>query len=246
VSPAANLFRVGAFVALALLVRYTWRTEGARAAAIFTSYLVGFAVLRECLVWSMQFVNGGSPPFSTDSRMGHLGPVNLVVVSGWVFTALLSFAVARMIQRNIFRGTNVFLTLTLAAVVTSTISYAVEVTGMRVPLWRWGDPLVVAWLPFDWPEDAFEGWATTSFLMLVIYSATRYRLFAPTGRGRAAVAALVLGVLALAIVAERWTGHAFGPWRPLMGVFMAISAWLGFVAPRTMLGSSGAALRDPD
>jgi hypothetical protein len=246
VSPAANLFRFGAFVALALLVRHTGRTEGTRNAAIFLTYLTGLACFRECLVWLMSRATGRPPPFSSDARLGQLGPINVLVVVGWVVTALLAFEVAKMIQRRNFPGTNLFLTLALAAVVTTAISYAVEVTGARVGLWQWGHPRLVAWLPLDWPEDAFEGWATMSYVTLGLYAAIRYGLFARTLGLSLATTALALSIFGVSVAAERWVGHAYAPWRFVVLAYLLLSVVLGFVAPPKLLGSSDAALRDPD
>ena len=130
------LFRAGAFAALVLLVRHAWRTEGGRVAGILVGYLTVMAVVREWTVASVSHAIDQPVPYRRTPKLGHIGLVNLVVVAGWVFTALVSFELARMIQRRNFPGTNVFLTLALTALVTTTISYAVEITGMRIHLWR--------------------------------------------------------------------------------------------------------------
>jgi hypothetical protein len=245
-SPAANIFRGGAFVALALLIRYTIRTEGARAGGIFVAFVTALAGFRDWLVWFMSIVIGEPAPYSPDSRLPHLGPFNVLVVAGWVFTSILAFAVAKRIQRCNFPDTNIFMTLALAALVTTAISYAVEVTGIRVQLWQWGRDPVASWLPFGWPEDALEGWPTTSFFTLGTYCAFRYRLFATDVRSSRLATGLLLLIFGLSIAAEPWVGHARAPWRFLFPAYLLLSVALGLRAPRHVLGTSEAALRSPD
>jgi hypothetical protein len=77
-----------------------------------------------------------------------------------------------------------------------------------------------------------------TFVTLGVYCAVRYRLFARAPRESFVVTFLVLFVLGLAIAAERWSGHAYAPWRFVILAYMVASAVLGFFAPRSLLGSS--------
>jgi hypothetical protein len=237
VSPAAILFRVGAFVALVLLVRYARRTEGARAGTLLVAYLVGMSAVREVVVASISHAIDKPVPYQADAKLGHLGLVNVVVVAGWVFTALLSFAIARLIQRRSFPGTNVFLTLALTALVTTAISYTVELTGMRIALWKWNEVHPVSWLPFEWPFDAFEGWASTSFMIMLVYATVRWRLFSPSRVRRTAT---LLALCAIFVGADLLT-PVLGPESPrkkVTLVYVVGAVLLGFWAPRGLLGSS--------
>ncbi len=244
-SPAANLFRVGAFVALLFMIRYMKRTEGTRAATILVVYLTLFACLHELINWLMARATGLPLPYSPAAQLGHVGFLNLVVVAGWVFTFLVSFALAKMIQRRNFPGTNIFLTFVLTALVATAISYCVEITGTRMHLWTWQRPRLTPWVPFGWPLDAVEGWSLTSFMTVLLYCAVRYRLFfQTTGRSLLATAGVLL-LMALAISAEAWLGHNPPPFRFVYVAYLLAALWLGFSAPRSMLGSSGAALEDP-
>jgi hypothetical protein len=238
---AALFFRAGAFVALLLLIRYAWRTEGARAGGIFVAYLVAFACFREWVVWRVAEGKHDSPPYIPQASMGHVGVVNVVVVAGWVFTAILSFALAKRIQRRNFPGTNIFLTLALTALVTTSIGYAVEVTGIRIGLWRWTNPSPTSWLPFDCPFDMFDAWATTSFITLSMYCAVRYRLFGTTALRRAAVTIVLLVVFWVAVAAQKWLGEG-PPHQKVVALYLVLSTILGFVAPQSILGSSRAGL----
>lgn len=233
----ALLFRGGAFVALILLVRYAKRVEGSRGAAILVGYVTLMATTREWVVSALSHAIAQPVPYAADAKVGHLGPVNVVVVAGWVFTTLASFALAKMIQRRNFPGTTIFLTLALTALVTSSISYAVEVTGMRIQLWTWHAVHPVEWLPFDWPFDAFEGWAATSFMIMLVYCTVRYRLlWSDAWRRAAALAGLVL-LFGLADLAQPWLGPE-SPRKKVTVVYFALSVVLGFTAPRRLLGSS--------
>lgn len=234
---AALLFRAGAFVALALLVRYAWRREGRRAALIFVGYLSGMAALREWAVHRLSESIDQPIPYAADARLGQLGAVNVVVVAGWVFTALLSFALAKEIQKRSLPGTNIFLTIALTALVTTTISYCVEVTGMRIALWHWTQPTPVSWLPFDWPFDAFEGWASTSFMLILVYCALRYRLFAKSAWASAAITLGILLLFALADLATPWLGPE-SPRKKVTVAYLILAVALGFKAPQRMLGTS--------
>jgi hypothetical protein len=237
VTPAALLFRVGAFVALGLLVRYAWRREGPRVAMAFVAYLVVMAAVREWAVHRLTESIQQPIPYTADARLGQLGAINVVVVAGWVFTALLSFALAREIQRRSLPGTNVFLTLALTALVTTSISYCVEVTGMRISLWRWTQPTPVWWLPFDWPFDAFEGWASTSFMLMLVYCAARYRLFARSLWASAAITLAVLLFFGLADLSTPWLGPE-SPRKKVTLLYVAAAVILGFKAPKAWLGTS--------
>jgi uncharacterized membrane protein len=126
--------------------------------------------------------------------------------------------------------------------VTTTISYAVEITGIRTPLWRWNHPDFMTWLPFEMPADAFEGWMTTSFVIMLIYCAVRYRLFGGSVRRNTAATALIVGLFAIAVVAQQRTGNHETPLRLLVvTIYLALSTALGFTAGGAMLGSSEAA-----
>ena len=82
--------------------------------------------------------------------------MNLVVVAGSIFTALVSFELARMIQRRNFPRYQRLSHAGTHRPVTTAISYAVEIAGMRIQLWSWRAAHPVAWLPFDWPFGRFE------------------------------------------------------------------------------------------
>lgn len=239
-TPGALLFRAGAFVALVLLVLHARRTEGGRAAAILVGYLFVMATVREWAVAQIVHAIDMPVPYHANGNLGRLGVVNLVVVAGWVFTALLSFAVAKMIQQRNLPGTNIFLTLALTALVTSTISYSVELTGMRIRLWQWGSPHPVTWLPFDYPEDAFEGWPATTFILMLVYCTWRYRLFSPHAWRRAAALLALVALFGVADLGQRWLVHS--PRKKLTVVYVILSTLLGFWSPRSWLGSSDEAL----
>ena len=243
VTAALSLFRAGAFVALLLLSRHAWRTEGSRSAALFLGYLLGFACFRESVVWLVSQAKHDAPPYVPNPALGRVGVVNVVVVAGWVFTALVSFALAKMIQRRGFPGTNVFLTLALTALVTTTVGYAVEVTGIRSQLWRWSNPSPLSWLPFDCPSDMFDAWGTTTFVILSVYCAIRYRLFGAKPARRAAVLGALFGIFAMAVVAQKWLGEA-PPHQKVVALYVALATVLGFAAPATILGSSNVAFRE--
>jgi len=237
-SGAAAFFRVGAFLALLVLVRHAWRTEGWRPALILIGYLAGFACFREWFVARFTALRGDNPPYLPDPSLGHVGPVNVVVVAGWVFTALLSLALARMIQHRNFPGTNVFLTLVLATLVSTTVGYAVEVTGIRMGLWKWTHPRPTPWLPFHCPYEIFDAWGTTTFVTLGMYCAVRFRLFAGSALRRVAVFAAVLLVFWGAVLSMNWFGGEAPPHQKVVMLYLVLCTALGFTAPRWMLGSS--------
>ena len=239
-TPGALLFRAGAFVALILLILHARRTEGGRATAILVVYLFVMATVREWAVAQIVHAIDMPVPYQANGNLGRLGVVNVVVVAGWVFTALLSFAVAKMIQQRNLPGTNIFLTLALTALVTSTISYGVELTGMRIRLWQWWTPHPVEWLPFEYPEDAFEGWPATTFMLMLIYCTWRYRLFSNKAWRRAAALIALVALFGLSDLAQRWLIHS--PRKKLTVVYLMLSTLLGFWSPRSWLGSSEEAL----
>jgi len=239
VSPAALLFRVGAFVALVTMARYEARREGWRAMLVLVSYLTAMATLREWTVRQLSHAIDKPVPYAANGQLGQIGSINLVVVAGWVFTALLSFSLARIIRERNFPDANVFLTLALTALTTTTVSYAVEVTGMRIGLWRWVSPHPVTWLPFDWPFDAFEGWASTSFMLMLVYCAVRYRLFSSNPWRSAGVTVALVALFGLADLAQPWLGPD-SPRKKVTVVYLIGAVWLGFRAPRRLLGSSEA------
>lgn len=242
-NPASLLFRGGAFLALILLVRHALRTEGRRAGAILVGYLVVMAAAREWLVASLSHAIDKPLPYQADAHLGHFGLLNVVVIAGWVFTTLLSFSLAKRIQRRNFPATNIFLTLALTALMTTTISYAVEVTGMRLGLWRWHEVHPVEWLPFDWPYDAFEGWAATSFMIMLVYCGVRYRLFSANRWRSTAVLVAIVAIFGLSDLLQPLLGPD-SPRKKVTYVYLAVSVVLGWWAPRRLLGSSDEALRD--
>lgn len=226
-SPAASFFRISAFVALAILVRGLWLSRPRAAAVAFVAYLAAFACLREGLVWFICHREGVAPPFQPDPHLGHVGPINVVVVSGWVFTALLSLGLARMIQRRLFPEATLPLTLALAALVTTAVAYAVETTGTRLPLWEWNHPRLLSWLPFELPLDALEAWAGTSFFTLLIFETLRSRFFSARPGKNALWLALSLVPLVVAVAAEPWVGHSPPPYRPVFVLYMIVSSVAG-------------------
>ncbi len=244
-SPAALLFRSGAFVALVLLIVYAMRTEGRRVGGILVAYLVVMASVREWAVASISHAIDQQVPYQPNSALGRIGMINVVVVSGWVFTALLSFTLAKMIQRRNLPGTNIFLTLALTALVTTAISYAVELTGMRIHLWHWHSPHPVEWLPFEWPFDAFEGWAATTFMLMLVYCAARYRLFSKDPWRCAAATVALVAVFGCSDLLQPWLGPE-SPRKKVTVVYLAAAVLLGFWAPRRLLGSSDEALWGED
>jgi len=227
-----DVFKGGAFVALLVLLHYVKRTQGWRATVVLVLYLTIMATVREWTVVHLSLATNHPPPYAANPSLGHLAGVNVVVVVGWVFTTILSFCLAQMIQRRQFPDTSLFLTLVLTALVTTTISYAVEITGMRMNLWTWKTPDPVAWLPFDWPFDAFEGWASTSFLFMLGYCAVRYRLLARNAWVSAAVAFALAAFTALADLAQPLLGPA-SPRKKVMVVYMIAAVFLGFRSPGT-------------
>lgn len=243
--PEMLLFQAAAFSALLLLVRHSVRTEGLRTAAFFFIYLLAMAVFREWLVSAITHLIEKPVPYSSDARMGRIGFVNMVVVAGWVFTTYLSFGLAKLIQRRNFERTNIFFTLAITALVTTAISYAVETAGMRINLWTWtqSNRRPVAWLPFEWPFDAFEGWAATSFIIVSVYCALRYRLFSPIRWRSVSITAALLALYSVADLTVRWLGPS-SPRKKLTVVYIAAAVVLGFVAPRRLLGTSDEALKE--
>ncbi len=171
------VFRAGALIALLFLVRYTLRRDGRRDALWLVGFLVLMAALREWAVVQLSSAISQPVPYTPDPSLGQIGTLNLVLIAGWVFTILLSLELARLVQQRNFPGTNVFFTLALAALVTTAVSYSIETCGTAIHLWTWRHPSTVGWLPFDWPFDAFEGWAATSLTILLAYCGLRYRLF---------------------------------------------------------------------
>ena len=238
---SALFFRAGALIALLIVIRYTLRLEGRRNGALLVAYLVVMGTLREWTVTRLSAAIDQPVPYTPDGTLGQIGGFNVVVVAGWVFTILLSFYLARLIQRRNFAGTNIFFTLALSALVTTAISYAVETCGTRIHLWTWRQPSPVEWLPFDWPFDAFEGWAATSLVILLVYCGLRYRLFAPQRWSSAAITGALVALFALADLAQPLIGPA-SPRKKVTVIYLVASIVLGFRAPRWMLGSSGEAL----
>jgi hypothetical protein len=242
---AALFLRVGAFVALLLLIRHTLRHEGRRRTLLLVGYLVLMGALREWLVRWLSAATDQPVPYSANATLGQIGALNLIVVAGWVFTVLLSFELAKLIQRRNFPRTNIFFTLALSALVTTAISYAVETCGMRIHLWTWRQLLPVEWLPFDWPFDAFEGWAATSLVILLVYCGLRYRLFSSRRWSSAAITAGLLTLFALADLAQPLLGPE-SPRKKVTVAYLLACIVLGFRAPQWMLGSSDAALAAHD
>lgn len=230
-------FDLSAFAALVVLVRHAVRTSGAAEAAREIGFLAGFAVFREMVVAALCRVNQVPPPYTSLTGMGQVGPVNVVVASGWVFCTYCSFHLSRLIQRTAFPGTNVFLTFALTALVAGCISYGVETTGTRVGLWVWSEVSrgrVVPWLPFGWPVDALDGWAATSFWTAFAYRSFRDGLLSPV---RWKGAALTVGLVALYALADLGvTRFPVSPRKVLTVAIVIASAVLGFVAPPRMCG----------
>jgi hypothetical protein len=211
--------------------------DGGRTSAGLVVYLFLMGAAREWVVAGLSRATSQPAPYTPDPHLGHLGVVNVVVVSGWVFTAMLSFVLAKLIQRQSFPGTNVFFTLALTALVTTAISYAVEVTGIRIHLWTWHASHPVRWLPFDWPFDAFEGWASTSFMLMLAYCGFCGRLFSNSRVWSTAITAGLLLLFALADLAQPWLGPD-SPRKKVTVLYVALAVVLGFAAPRRLLGST--------
>lgn len=231
-------FEASAFFALVLLARHALRHFGRKHGLVLLLYLAAMGFLRELLVIWLTASTGKPHPFAPDASMGSVAGVNFAVVGGWVFTAYTSFLLSGMIQRRSFPRTNVFLTLALTALVTSTVSYAVETSGTRLRLWVWDrqcSPLT--WLPFDWPVNAFDGWAATSFVILLPYCVVRYRMFSRRLWVSLLVAVGLFALYALSDLAVGWLGPD-SPRMKLTVVYLVAALLLGFIAPEWMLGTS--------
>ena len=239
----AVFFQVTAAGALLLLVRHSWRTAGPRDTILFFGYLFLASIERECLVVAISAWKGLPLAYSPAEGMATIGGVGVAVVAGWVFAIYVSFQLALLIQRRCLPGTNIFLTIALAALVTSAISYCVEITGMRAGLWDWqpGEQLH-AWFPFGYPEAAVEGWPATTLTALMVWCGLRYGLFSPV-RWRSVVISLGLVVV---YRSSEFPGSALGiqSTREKMTIlYSVVAVLLGFVAPRRMLGTSDELLR---
>jgi hypothetical protein len=236
-------FELSAFVALMLLIRHSARVDGARETLRLFLYLAVMSVAREWLVWNLSLAIDKPMPFTSEAKLGRIGFINLVVVTGWMFTSFLSFSLAKMIQRRQFPQSNIFLTLSLTSIVANTIAYAVETTGMRLHLWTWNPTArsPVRWLPFDFPADGFEGWPATAFIMMFVWCALRYCLFTPVRWRNIAITLIILGIWAAADLTVVWFGPE-SPRKKLTFVMMLCSTFLGFAAPRRYLGTSQEAL----
>ncbi|MBI5537410.1 MAG: hypothetical protein HY898_32100 [Deltaproteobacteria bacterium] len=231
-------FQLSAAAALVLLFRHAWRTFGRRDAILLFGFLLLMGTVRELDVVAISQMTDKPHPFSPDAAMAKLGPVSMGVVGGWVFCAYTSFFLARLIQRRSLRGTNVFMTLALSALITMGISYAVEVTGMRLHLWDWEQHAsYVGWLPFGWTFNAFDGWAATSFNIMLLWCTLRYKLFSPVRWLSALVGTSLFVLFAGAdFVQKGWSGTAPHMFLSIPYLLGAIA--LGYRAPAWMLGSS--------
>jgi hypothetical protein len=237
VTEAASIFRVSAFAALILLVVHSIRSEGVRTTALLFGYLLAMSIFREGNISFFVHVFGLEAPYQPDANMGHLWFVNAVVLAGWVFTTYISFLMAKMIQRRHFPGTNLFLTLALTALVTTTISYPVEITGIRLHFWEWAewatsDPM--RWIPFGWPFDAYQGWANTSFMFMFVYCGIRYRMFSAAKRRNMfiTIGLFLFWVYSFLLPLPKLY-YDQPTW--LFFVYVAVATYLGFARPRLPL-----------
>ncbi len=228
--PEMLFFQVGALVALLLLFRYAWRLSGLRVALLLFAYLFGVSVARERLVQFLCAFCNVPLPFRSNGALRFAG-VHLVVVGGWMFTTLVSWGIARLIQQRNLPGTNRFMTLSLAALVATTIAYTVEVTGMRLHLWIWQQPKIfyVPGLPFDLPWDGFEGWSATVFMIAGIWMALTRKVFSPNPWRHAAIAVVLVAVWSVADLAAQ--ALHFSPRKVLTVAYMLTALYLGLRSP---------------
>ncbi len=233
--PEVLFFDLSALAALVILARHAVRTSGAGEAAREMGFLAGFSVFRETMVAVMCHHHQVPLPYTSLTGMGQVGPVNVVVASGWVFCTYCSFHLSRLIQRTLFQGTNVFLTLALTALVAGCISYAVETTGTRVGLWVWSEVSRSRVVPFGWPVDARDCWAATSFMTMLAYRSFRDGLLSSV-RWKGVV--LTIALIAAYALADLGTPHfPVSPRKVLTVIYVATSAVLGFTAPSWMCGN---------
>lgn len=241
--PGFLLFQCGALVAFLLLVRFTWRTMGPKHAIGFLLYLLVASVFHELAVAGMAAIANRPPNYTAAQGTLRIGSLGVAIVVGWMFATILSFQLARMIQARSFPGSNIFATLTLMALVTSAISYAVEITGMRVGLWVWAhnQPLSV-WLPFSYPTAAFRAWPASTTLMMGLFCTFRYRLFSSSRWVSSLVGlAFFFTYTFLEMIEDRLLPAGLllidaQSQRPIVlwGCLLALTLW----APKSMLGSS--------
>ena len=234
--PEAILFSAGAGVALVLLARHALRTMGPRDGLAFFGLLALFSLFRETYAVYSRLFSGKALVYIPDPSMVHLGGVHLTVVGGWVFTAYLCFNLARMIRARSFPGANALFVLGLAGILTTTVSFAVEATGMAADLWSWAayhKSNAKFWLPFGYHNTALRGWMLTVFFVMVSAALVRSRVFSPRLAVRAAV------VAAFAVITEIAS-------RKPHGLARASYFWLTLLVPAvTLLGFwAHARLRD--
>lgn len=231
-----RFFQVGAFIALLILVRHSVRVRGARQSAILFGALILLSLYREGTV--SMFVDWFSKerPYSPKAAMGHIGFVNFVVIAGWLFTTYVSFGLATLIQRRQFPKANVFLTLSLSAVIATTISYAVEVTGIQLHLWEWAGWAIhdqLKWIPFGWPFDAVQGWANTVFMFMMVYCGIEQRLFSQSPARNALITfGLFFFWVYSFLYLPKILSHEAPTW--LLVVYMLIAAYRGMVPRRSI------------
>jgi hypothetical protein len=192
--PWMLFFGIGILAANVLLVRYSWKVAGRWTTIILFTFLFLVGVQREAMLGFLAAQIRGVRPYEFAGQ----GLAPILGAPGWVFTNFLAFAWAKMIRRRTFPGTNLYWTLLLAGLVTTTISYAVEATGTRAGFWIWEQDSRVGqpWLPFDWPAPALDGWVREPVNMLA-FCIVRYKLF--SRRTRVNVAMCVPFIVAASI-----------------------------------------------
>ena len=230
------IFRIGAFIALLFLIRHSHKLNGTRRTAILFATILLMSVYREGSISFMARFFGYERPYQPRADLGHIGFLNFVVLAGWIFCTYLSFNLGRMIQRRHFPATNIFFTLALTALVSMTVSYPVEVTGMHLGMWLWSnwalqDP--IRWIPFQWPFDAFQGWSNTTFMLMLVYCGIDQRLFSNS--------ALTNALITLGLFFVWVYSFAF---LPTLARSYDAPTWLFFVylAAATMIGITGPVL----
>lgn len=164
---------IPAAFALAFLIFHCYLYRGLRVTSTFFLICFLYSIFKENAVYYFEgIMRNSSPPYEILNPHIQIFHAPLAICIGWMFVFYVSWCLAeRILKRINFFSKKLFPTLLLGGLITASISYCVEATGINAGWWHWTrkDSRLTNFFIEGVTLSPIEGWFFTFMVVLVPY-----------------------------------------------------------------------------